>query len=106
MPPRAVLLTCDDDLRNTLTEMVPMLQEHGLSCLFFVTGASLSDVPAMLWYEQLYLMLLAVREEYSLDLAAAAFRRPVGDPAGETAPVVEPGQASLAIRRRCTPGAA
>src|SRR5690349_3465613 len=36
LPPRAVLLTCDDDLRNTLTDMVPVLQEHGLSCLFFV----------------------------------------------------------------------
>ena len=46
LPPRAVLLTCDDDLRNTLTEMVPVLQEHGLSCLFFVTGASLGEVPS------------------------------------------------------------
>ena len=43
LPPRAVLLTCDDDMRNTLTEMVPLLQEHGLSCLFFVTGASLNE---------------------------------------------------------------
>jgi peptidoglycan/xylan/chitin deacetylase (PgdA/CDA1 family) len=68
LPPRAVLLTCDDDLRNTLTEMVPILQEHELSCLFFVTGASLGALPAMLWYEQLYLMLLAVREDIALDL--------------------------------------
>ena len=62
LPPRAVLLTCDDDLRNTLTEMVPVLQEHGLSCLFFVTGASLDEVSSMLWYEQLYLMFLATKK--------------------------------------------
>jgi peptidoglycan/xylan/chitin deacetylase (PgdA/CDA1 family) len=62
LPPRAVLLTCDDDLRNTLTEMVPLLQEHGLSCLFFVTGASLGEVSTMLWYEQLYLMFLATKK--------------------------------------------
>ncbi len=74
LPPRSVLLTCDDDLRNTLTEMVPVLHEHGLSCLFFVTGASLSDVPAMLWCEQLYLMLLAVGGAVILDLPQAGFR--------------------------------
>ncbi len=68
LPPRSVLLTCDDDLRNTLTEMVPILQEYGLSCLFFVTGASLGALPAMLWYEQLYLMLLTAREDIALDL--------------------------------------
>jgi peptidoglycan/xylan/chitin deacetylase (PgdA/CDA1 family) len=74
LPPRAVLLTCDDDLRNTLTEMVPVLQEHAFSCLFFVTGASLSDVPAMLWYERLYLMLLIVEGTIALDLAHGDFR--------------------------------
>jgi peptidoglycan/xylan/chitin deacetylase (PgdA/CDA1 family) len=74
LPSRAVLVTCDDDLRNTLTEMVPILQEHGLSCLFFVTGASLSEVPAMLWYEQLYLMLLAGTETIALDLGQGDFR--------------------------------
>jgi peptidoglycan/xylan/chitin deacetylase (PgdA/CDA1 family) len=74
LPPRAVLLTCDDDLRNTLTEMVPILQEHGFSCLFFVTAASLSEVPAMLWHEQLYLMLLAVKGAVHLDLASGEFR--------------------------------
>ncbi len=74
LPPRSVLLTCDDDLRNTLTEMVPILQEYGLSCLFFVTGASLTEVPAMLWYEQLYLMLLASKESAALDLKLGDFR--------------------------------
>lgn len=74
LPPRAVLLTCDDDLRNTLTEMVPMLREHGLSCLFFVTGASLGDVPVMLWYEQLYLMLLVTKNRVvNLDVARSGF---------------------------------
>ena len=58
LPPRSTLLTCDDALRNTLTEMVPILQEFGHSCLFFATGASADDTPSMLWYEELYLMLL------------------------------------------------
>ena len=75
LPPRAVLLTCDDDLRNTLTEMVPVLQEHGLSCLFFVTGASLREVPTMLWYEQLYLMFLATKKHIvNLDAVRHGFR--------------------------------
>jgi peptidoglycan/xylan/chitin deacetylase (PgdA/CDA1 family) len=75
LPPRAVLLTCDDDLRNTLTDMVPMLQEHGLSCLFFVTGASLREVPTMLWYEQLYLMFLATKKHIvNLDAVHKGFR--------------------------------
>ena len=75
LPSRAVLLTCDDDLRNTLTEMVPILQEHGLSCLFFVTGASLNEVPAMLWCEELYLMLLAARGTVVLDLPQGELAR-------------------------------
>jgi peptidoglycan/xylan/chitin deacetylase (PgdA/CDA1 family) len=57
LPERAVLLTCDDGLRNTLTEMLPILQEEELSCLLFVTGFSLKETPEMLWYEQLYLLL-------------------------------------------------
>ena len=68
LPARSVLLTCDDDLRNTLTDMVPILQEHSLSCLFFVTGGSLGAVPATLWYERLYLMVLTVKEDIALDL--------------------------------------
>ena len=75
LPPRAVLLTCDDDLRNTLTEMVPVLQEHGLSCLFFVTGASLGEVSSMLWYEQLYLMFLATKKKVvNLDMVRPGSR--------------------------------
>lgn len=58
LPPRAILLTCDDGLLNNLTEMLPILQEEGLRCLFFVTGASGGEAPTMLWYEDLLLLLL------------------------------------------------
>lgn len=57
LPERAVLLTCDDGLQNTLCEMLSVLKEENLSCLFFITGASLKTRPEMLWYEQLYLIL-------------------------------------------------
>lgn len=58
LPPRAVLLTCDDGLANNLTEMLPVLQQEGLRCLFFVTGASACEAPGMLWYQELLLLLL------------------------------------------------
>ncbi len=54
LPPRAVLLTCDDGLLNTLTDMLPILRSEGVGCLFFVTAASCSENPGMLWYEELY----------------------------------------------------
>lgn len=54
LPPRAVLLTCDDGLVNTLTDMLPVLQSENVSCLFFVTATSCGDQPGMLWYEELY----------------------------------------------------
>jgi peptidoglycan/xylan/chitin deacetylase (PgdA/CDA1 family) len=62
LPPRAVLLTCDDGLVNAVTDMLPILQEEGLTCLFFVTSRSLAEEPSMLWYEELYLTLLDVPE--------------------------------------------
>ena len=68
LSPRTVLLTCDDGLRNGLHDMLPILQEAGLKCLFFVTGASLATPPTMLWYEELYLMFLAGPENFSLEL--------------------------------------
>jgi peptidoglycan/xylan/chitin deacetylase (PgdA/CDA1 family) len=71
LPPRSILLTCDDALRNTLTEMLPVLQELSLSCLFFATGASTGDSPSMLWYEELYLMLLEAAEPLNLRLPEA-----------------------------------
>src|SRR5271165_6602583 len=58
LPPRAVLLTCDDGLLNCLTDMLPILRQEKLSCLFFVTGASAEDSRTMLWYEELFLLFL------------------------------------------------
>jgi peptidoglycan/xylan/chitin deacetylase (PgdA/CDA1 family) len=58
LPPRAVLLTCDDGLMNCLTDMLPVLHEEKMNCLFFVTGASAEDCRQMLWYEELFLLFL------------------------------------------------
>jgi peptidoglycan/xylan/chitin deacetylase (PgdA/CDA1 family) len=65
LPPRSLLITCDDGLLNTLTEMLPVLQEERMRCLFFVTGASCEEKPGMLWYEELYRLMLqpAISEE-------------------------------------------
>jgi peptidoglycan/xylan/chitin deacetylase (PgdA/CDA1 family) len=62
LPPRAVLITCDDGLANAVTDILPILQEERLSCLFFVTVESLLRPPAMLWHEELYLSLMACPE--------------------------------------------
>src|SRR5580700_11364685 len=59
LPELAVLLTCDDGLRNALTDMTPILREQDLACLFFVLGASAAEHSQTLWYEDLYLALLA-----------------------------------------------
>jgi peptidoglycan/xylan/chitin deacetylase (PgdA/CDA1 family) len=64
LPARAVLLTCDDGLLNNVATMLPILQEEELQCLFFVTGGSLGDSPEMLWYVELYLMLMEVQGEH------------------------------------------
>jgi peptidoglycan/xylan/chitin deacetylase (PgdA/CDA1 family) len=74
LPPRSVLLTCDDGLRNSLSDMLPILREFGFECLFFVTGASLSQTATMLWYEELYLMLLAVPERITLEVLEIGLR--------------------------------
>jgi peptidoglycan/xylan/chitin deacetylase (PgdA/CDA1 family) len=58
LPPRAALLTCDDGFLNNLTEMLPILQDEGLKCLFFITGGSVGDQRAMLWYEDMQLLFL------------------------------------------------
>ena len=58
LPPRAVLLTCDDGLLNCLTDMLPVLQQEKVKCLFFVTGASAEESRTMLWYEELFLLFL------------------------------------------------
>jgi peptidoglycan/xylan/chitin deacetylase (PgdA/CDA1 family) len=80
LPPRCLLLTCDDGLRNSLVEMVPVLQEFGLKCLFFVTGASLRDAPTMLWYEELYLMFLAANDNFTLELSEIGVQVSAGKP--------------------------
>jgi peptidoglycan/xylan/chitin deacetylase (PgdA/CDA1 family) len=59
LPELAVLLTCDDGLLSGLTDMAPILREENLSCLFFVLGASAEQNSRMLWYEELYLLMLA-----------------------------------------------
>lgn len=53
LPPRSVLVTCDDGLVNNL-DMLPIFQSEAVPCLFFVTGASCGENPGMLWYEELY----------------------------------------------------
>ena len=63
LPPRAVLLTCDDGLRNTLTDMLPIIADTGIPFLFFVTGAAAEQASSMLWYEQVFLWLKAARAE-------------------------------------------
>ncbi len=68
LPPRSVLLTCDDGLQNTLTVMLPVLKELDLSCLFFITGGSLGEKPTMLWHEELYLIFLAAPDSMRVDI--------------------------------------
>jgi len=86
LPPRSILLTCDDALRNTLTEMVPILQELGLSCLFFATGASADETPSMLWYEELYRMLLDADEPIALSIPEAGVNINISISVGPIAP--------------------
>lgn len=68
LPPRSVLLTCDDGLRNALTDILPAFQELGLNGLFFVTENSLSGNSSMLWHDELYLMLLEAPDRLILEL--------------------------------------
>ncbi len=86
LPERAALLTCDDGLLNNLTDMVPALLEEKLSCLFFATGASVTDPYSMLWYVELYLMLAqSARRELELSLNGTNARISLGDPATKRA---------------------
>jgi peptidoglycan/xylan/chitin deacetylase (PgdA/CDA1 family) len=57
-PPGAVLITCDDGLVNCLTEMVPLLREEGVPCVFFPTAPS-GMAGGPLWHEELFLLLVA-----------------------------------------------
>jgi peptidoglycan/xylan/chitin deacetylase (PgdA/CDA1 family) len=58
LPEKAILLTCDDGLLNHLSVMLPILRQEKLKCLFFVTGLSLGNTREMLWYVELYLLLM------------------------------------------------
>jgi peptidoglycan/xylan/chitin deacetylase (PgdA/CDA1 family) len=74
LPALAILLTCDDGLRNALTGMAPILREEELSCLFFVLGASVAGNSPILWYEELYLLMLAAPAgNYSFDFPRTTF---------------------------------
>ena len=96
LPERAVLLTCDDGLLNALTDMTPILREEGLSCLFFALGASATQNSRMLWYEELYLLLLAAPAgSYSFDVAG--HERRVGRSDAEKVCVVESGEEAVAV---------
>jgi peptidoglycan/xylan/chitin deacetylase (PgdA/CDA1 family) len=83
LPARSVLLTCDDGLKNTLTDMLPILQDLDLSCLFFVTGASLGEQASMLWYEELYLLFLAAGDSLTLELIDMGVRISGATPAAK-----------------------
>ena len=81
LPERTALLTCDDGLLNHLTGMVPVLLEENLSCLFFVTGASVADPYSILWYVELSLMLArSTRRELELLLDGKRIKIPLIDP--------------------------
>lgn len=58
LPGGAVLITCDDGLRNALTDMAPILSEEEVSCLFFVTAAPVLANCQVMWYQELFLLLL------------------------------------------------
>jgi len=80
LPPRAALLTCDDGFLNNLTEMIPVLQDEGLRCLFFVTGQSALQQRTMLWYEKLLLMFLRARTgEFHLSSGDSEIAGSLGD---------------------------
>jgi peptidoglycan/xylan/chitin deacetylase (PgdA/CDA1 family) len=81
LPPRAVLLTCDDGLLNNLTDMLPVLLQEGTRCLFFVTGASAGDERTMLWYEELLLLLLrAPAGPFEISSEGVVIRGELGSP--------------------------
>jgi peptidoglycan/xylan/chitin deacetylase (PgdA/CDA1 family) len=63
LPEKAILLTCDDGLLNHLSVMLPILQQEKLKCLFLVTGSSLGNTREMLWYVELYLLLMQAQPQ-------------------------------------------
>ncbi len=74
LPPRAVLITCDDGLQNNLTGMAPILTALDLPCLFFVLADALNSVGTMLWHEELNLLLHFATNPISLTLPRFAIQ--------------------------------
>ncbi|HEX8814014.1 MAG TPA: polysaccharide deacetylase family protein [Terriglobales bacterium] len=68
LPARAVLITCDDGLKNNVTAMLPILWGEHLKCLFFVTQVAQPGQEAMLWHEQLHLQLLGANNQVAITL--------------------------------------
>jgi peptidoglycan/xylan/chitin deacetylase (PgdA/CDA1 family) len=79
LPPRALLLTCDDGLRNNLTVMLPVLREFDVRCIFFVTSACTKPEGAVLWHERLGLQLLYAADSFTLDLSEIGIHADVSD---------------------------
>jgi peptidoglycan/xylan/chitin deacetylase (PgdA/CDA1 family) len=79
LPPRALLLTCDDGLRNNLTVMLPVLCEFDAKCLFFVTSACTEAKGAILWHERLCLQLHYAADSLTLHLSELGIHGAVGD---------------------------
>jgi peptidoglycan/xylan/chitin deacetylase (PgdA/CDA1 family) len=82
LPERAVLITCDDGLLNCLTDMLPVLQQESLPCLFFVTGASAQDARSSLWYEDMFRAVLGLPNGlFEISAEGVLVRAEVGSPA-------------------------
>jgi peptidoglycan/xylan/chitin deacetylase (PgdA/CDA1 family) len=79
LPPRALLLTCDDGLRNNLTVMLPVLREFDVECLFFVTNACTEPEGAILWHERLGLQLHYAAGSFTLHLSELGIHADVRD---------------------------
>ena len=80
LPPRAVLLTCDDGLLNQRTEMLPILVEEKVSCLFFIPASCVEENPEMLWYVELYLVLSGSQNSrFRFQFGDASWDEPLGD---------------------------
>ena len=98
LPPRAVLVTCDDGLLNTLTEMLPVLQSEGVSLPFF-HDRSFVQRPTRHALVRGALPLDA-RQTARRTRVAASWRRSHRTFREFSSPVVEYGEKSLAIGRK------
>ena len=57
LPPRAVLLTFDDGLRNNLTHAAPLLKQYGVPAIVFLATAYIGG-RRILWPQELYELAL------------------------------------------------